>query len=90
MDWEPNFVGAAQKAVVFTNKKAWLIVKPMAKQLDVAFYTNEPLNHPAIFKSSSWGKRKKWRHQIRLSGPGELTAEMVGLLRKGFEFGMEG
>ena len=89
IDWEPNHVAAAQKAVVFTNKRAWLIVRPMSKQLDVAFYTGEPLHHAAIFKSRAQGKTKsKYRHQIRLSGPGELTAEHVDWLREGFAFGM--
>ncbi len=37
MEWEPISVGASQNTVVFTNKKAWLIVRPMRKELDVKF-----------------------------------------------------
>ncbi|MEM9930949.1 MAG: DUF5655 domain-containing protein, partial [Bacteroidota bacterium] len=89
MAWEPNVVGAAKKAIVFTNKRAWLIVRPMSKQLDVAFYTDGPLVHPKLHKSAPYMKGKtKHRHQVRLSGPGELNTDMVDLLRKGFDYGM--
>lgn len=99
MDWEPNHVSAAKHAVVFTNKRAWLIVKPMSKQLDVAFYTDTPLAHPRIHKSSNMktgGQTKetkspklgKHRHQIRLQGPGEIDQEVISLLRKGYDYGM--
>jgi hypothetical protein len=30
----------------------------------------------------------KFRHSIRLSGPGEITTEMIDLLRLGYDFGM--
>ncbi|MEO0625498.1 MAG: DUF5655 domain-containing protein [Bacteroidota bacterium] len=88
-EWEPNSIGAAKKAIVFTNKRAWLIVRPMSKQLDVAFYTSGPLVASQIHKSTRYAPGgKKWRHQIRLSGPGQLSHEMVDLLRKGFDFAM--
>ncbi len=37
-DWQPNEVGVAKNAIVSTSKKAWLIVKPMSKKLDIKFY----------------------------------------------------
>ena len=43
LNWEPNHVGASKNAIVFTNKKAWLIVRPMTKELDVKFYYNETI-----------------------------------------------
>lgn len=89
MDWQPNDISAAKKAVVFTNKRAWLIVRPMSKVLDVAFYTDELIIHPRIWKSAPFTKGKdKHRHQIRLAGPGELTADCIELLRRGFDYGM--
>lgn len=87
IDWQPNEIGAASKAIVFTNKRAWLIVRPMSKVLDIAFYTDGPLVAAALHKSApSMGK--KYRHQIRIDGPDQLTTEMVELLKVGFEFGM--
>lgn len=86
IDWQPNDVSAAKKAIVFTNKRAWLIVRPMSKLLDIAFYTDGPLVSPFLHKSApSMGK--KHRHQIRVSGPGEINAEMLELLRVGYDFG---
>ena len=34
LDWEPSHMGASIHSVVFTNKKAWLIIIPMKKVLD--------------------------------------------------------
>jgi hypothetical protein len=89
MEWEPQEVGAAKKAVVFTSKRAWLIVRPMSKQLDVSFYTDELLQSPLLFKSAPWMKgNTKHRNSLRLSGPGELTTEHMKLLEKGWKFGL--
>jgi hypothetical protein len=48
MDWEPQSVGASVNTVIFTNKKAWLIVRPMTKELDLKFYYSEPLDSGLI------------------------------------------
>jgi len=87
MQWEPNTVGAATKAVVFTNKYAWLVVRPMSKELDVKFYYPEPLQSPFLHKiGKPYGS--KYPHHIRLRDEGDLKPEMVDLLRKGFDFGL--
>lgn len=89
MDWEPNTVGAATKAIVFTNKRAWLIVRPMSKLLELSFYTDNAIVSPVLHKSGRYMKGStKFRHSIRLSGPGEVTPEVVDLLKLGYEFGM--
>ncbi|MEO0734833.1 MAG: DUF5655 domain-containing protein [Bacteroidota bacterium] len=87
-EWEPNIITAATKAVVFTNKRAWLIVRPLTKALDVSFYTGQAIVHPHVRRSAPMGKTgKKFRHTVRLNGPGELLPGIVDLLREGFEFG---
>ncbi|WP_020567085.1 DUF5655 domain-containing protein [Neolewinella persica] len=88
MDWEPNHIGAATKAIVFTNKRAWLIVRPMSKLLELSFYSSGELSSSAIHKSNLAIKKDKFRHSIRISGPGEITPEMVDLLKIGFDYGM--
>lgn len=86
-EWEPNSVGAASKSIVFTNKRAWLIVKPMSKLLEISFYTDSPLSGAAIHKSAPFvGSKTRFRHSIRLSGPGELTPEIVDFLKLGFDY----
>jgi len=86
MEWEPNNVGTATKAIVFTNKKAWLIIKPMSKELDVKFYHTENIQSPYIKKSSQWGK--KWAHQIRIQNADQIDEEFLRLLRIGFDYAM--
>lgn len=87
-EWEPNLITPARHAVMFTNKRSWAVVRPMKKWLDVSFFSDSAMVGPHIHKSApdSMGK-KKFRHQIRLSGPGELNEEMLAALRVGFEYG---
>ncbi|TXF89919.1 hypothetical protein FUA23_08145 [Neolewinella aurantiaca] len=88
-DWQPNEAGAAVKTVVFTNKRAWLIVRPMSKLLELSFYTDGILTNAAIHKSGpNMNSTTKFRHSIRLSGPGEVTPEIVDLLRQGYDYAM--
>ncbi len=83
IDWEPCSVGASTKSIVFTKEKAWLIVRPMAKELDVKFYYPEVLNHPLIKKTSFF--RNSYAHHIRVKNEYEVSDEMFSLLRKGYE-----
>ncbi|MGB3545945.1 MAG: DUF5655 domain-containing protein [Saprospiraceae bacterium] len=88
-EWEPNLITPARKAIMFTNKRAWLVVRPMTKVLEVSFFTDSIIHSPLLHRSAIDGMRKdKYRHAIRLTGPGELSAEHVDLLREGFDFCM--
>ncbi|SEQ14881.1 hypothetical protein SAMN05444359_10668 [Neolewinella agarilytica] len=89
MDWQPNDVGAAAKAVVFTNTRAWLIVRPMSKLLELSFYTDSILSGPMIHKSGpNMNSKTKFRHSIRISGPGQITPEIVDMLKLGYDYGL--
>ena len=87
LQWEPNSLGPSKNAVVFTNKKAWLILKPMTRELDLKFYYSEPLESPVLKKVATWGK--KIAHHIRIINEDEVTDEVLRLLGKGFAFGMK-
>ncbi len=88
-DWEPNVITPARKALVFSNKRAWLIVRPMSKVLEVSFYTEGALTAAAIHKSAPATKgAKKFRHSIRLCGPGDLSPEALDLLRLGYNYAL--
>lgn len=87
INWEPCSLGAAKKAVVFTSKKAWLIVRPMSKVLDVKFYNDQPLESRHIHKIDMWGK--KYAHHIRLKNEEELNEEIFKLLRMGHAFSLK-
>ena len=87
--WEPNVITPARKALVFSNRRAWLIVRPMSKLLDVSFYTAGPLTAPAIHKSIAQNEAgTKFRHTVRLHGPGEVTQEVLDLFRLGYDYAL--
>ncbi|MEM9928381.1 MAG: DUF5655 domain-containing protein [Bacteroidota bacterium] len=88
-DWDPNVITPARKALVFSNKRAWLIVRPMRKLLELSFYSESVLTGAAIHKSGPAMKgSKKFRHSIRLHGPDELTPEILDLLQIGYNYAM--
>lgn len=84
--WEPNTVGASVNTVVFTSEKAWLIVRPMKKVLDVKFYSDEIIESDLIHRTSMMGK--KYAHHIRISHEDDLTPEFYELLRVGHKFSL--
>jgi hypothetical protein len=88
LDWEPQSIGASVNTIIFTNKKAWLIVRPMSKELDVKFYYSEPLDNGMIFKVVPYGRQ--FGHHIRLKNGEQVTNEIIDLLRKGFDHGLKG
>ncbi len=87
MDWEPQTIGASVHTIIFTSRKAWLIVRPMSKELDLKFYYNEPLDSSLIFKIVPYGKQ--FGHHIRLKDGSHMSNELIDLLRKGFERSLE-
>lgn len=83
IDWEPCTVGASHHAIIFTKEKAWLIVKPMTKELDIKFYYSKRIDHPLIHKTTFYGN--KHAHHIRISDESQVSTEMLRLLRKGYD-----
>lgn len=86
IDWEPCSVGAAKNTAVFTSKKAWLILRPMTKELDLKFYFDKPLESDALKKVTfTFGK---YAHHIRVKSEEEITEEVFRLLKIGYEFSL--
>lgn len=83
IDWEPCSLGPSTNTVIFTKEKAWLIVRPMTKELDLKFYYPEVISHPLIKKTSEY--RGKHAHHIRIKDETQVNEELIGLLRKGWE-----
>ncbi len=86
LNWEPNSIGASKNTIVFTNKKAWLIVRPMTKELDVKFYYDESLDGDVFKKITFYGG--KYAHHIRIKDELEITSEVLDFLKIGFDFAM--
>ena len=82
LEWQPNSYGASKNAIVFTNKKAWLIVKPLKKELDIKFYYSEQLDSDLLNKVTFF--YGKYAHHIRIKEAVEVTPKLLELLKKGF------
>jgi hypothetical protein len=78
IDWEGCTVGATQKAIIFTKRQAWLIVRPMSKELDIKFYAPDRIEHHLIRKIVSFGR--KYGHHIRISNESQVSDELLRLL----------
>lgn len=87
LEWQPNSYGASANAIVFTNKKAWLIVKPMKSELDVKFYSDEQLDSHLLSKVTNYNN--KYAHHVRIKDESEVTPKLFELLKKGFEFALK-
>jgi len=87
MQWQPNHVGASVHTIIFTNKKAWLIIRPMKKELDVKFYCDDRLESELIKKIVPYPNKSA--HHLRVSHENEVTSEFLKLLREGFNYAMK-
>ncbi|MEM8908030.1 MAG: DUF5655 domain-containing protein [Bacteroidota bacterium] len=85
-NWQPNSIGASIHTVVMTSQKAWLIIRPMKKELDVKFYYDEILESERLKRVSKFGK--KYAHHLRIKDPEELDEEIFELLRMGHEYSL--
>lgn len=83
IDWDPCTVGASTNCIIFTKEKAWLIVKPMKKDLDLKFYYPSEIQHVLVHKRTYYAK--KYAHHIRISHESQVTDDLIGLIRKGWE-----
>lgn len=86
-DWQPNSIGASLHSVVMSSQKAWLIIKPMKKELDLKFYYGEQIESDCLKSVHRSGK--KYAHHIRISQPEQLSREVFRLLRMGFEYSLQ-
>jgi hypothetical protein len=79
MDWENISFSATKNCIVFTHKKAFLVVKPMKKDLDIKFYLPEFLDVSPIYKCAAWSG--KFETHVRLSTFDDLTPAVINFLR---------
>ncbi|MEO1050531.1 MAG: DUF5655 domain-containing protein [Bacteroidota bacterium] len=87
MVWQPNDLGASKHSVVFTNRKAWLIIKPMKNTLDVKFYHDEQIDSGLIKRYTKYPN--KHAHHVRVGSEFEVTSELLELLKMGYDYAMK-
>lgn len=84
--WDPFSSGASVHTIIVTSKRAWLIIKPLKKELDVKFYTDQPVESDLIHKITEY--RGKFANHIRIREPWEVNDEVLRLLRYGFDYSL--
>ena len=82
--WQPNSIGTAKNAIVFTSSKAWLIVRPMNLGLDVKFYYDSPIESNRFTKITSF--YGKYAHHLRIKSVEQVDSDFIQLIRKGFDY----
>lgn len=87
MHWDPTEVGVAKHSIVFTSKKAWLVIKPMSKELDLKFYTKEVTESEYILRVVDYNN--KYAHHIRVKNKKDITDGIITLLRMGFNYSLQ-
>ena len=85
--WEPNSVGPSVNTIVFSSKKAWLIIRPMKTVLDIKFYYPEVIPSDRFHKVTLFSK--KYAHHLRIQEEEQLDTEFFELLRKGYDYSLE-
>ena len=84
--WKPFSSGASVHSIIITSKKAWLIIKPMKKELDVKFYTAQPVDSDRIRRTTTYPN--KVAHHLRISDPVQVNREFFEILRHGYEYSL--
>lgn len=87
IDWEPCSVGTSTNTIIFTSQKAWLIVKPMTKELDIKFYSDQVLENDRFKKVTDYNG--KFAYHIRVREEYELTEEVFRLLKIGHQYSLQ-
>lgn len=87
MEWQPNVYSPVTKSIVYTSKKAWLIVKPMKSKLELKFYYHSIIEHERIVRCRP--QMKKIACFIHLQHENQVDEELLELLRMGFDYSLE-
>jgi len=82
-EWNDVAFSATKNCVVFTHKKAFLIVRPMQKVLDLKFYSEELMDSPLIYKASSYNT--KVENTARLARPEEVSTQLLKLIWQSYQ-----
>ena len=83
IDWENVAVSATKNCILFVHHQTFLIIRPMKKQLDLKFYSeNEQAEFP-IIKSIFYSG--KYQNHIRISSFSELTTIVYTRIKQSYK-----
>jgi hypothetical protein len=83
-DWEGVLVGVTPNCIVFTRRVAFLVIRPMKKELDLKFYSK--VLHPEKPVIKSTAACRKFENHIRLSQTDDLRPALFTYLRESYDF----
>lgn len=84
-EWEPNYVGAAKRAIVFSKETAWMIARPARRWLDLIVKFPDQRRRGFVHKIRPHYSGKLHEHVVRLRGVDDLDEAVLRFLRDGYE-----
>jgi hypothetical protein len=82
-DWPKVLISTTPNCIVFYRRKAFLVIRPMKKWLDIKFYSNIVHKDKPVIKSVATGN--KFENHIRLTVLDELNAGVFVYLREAYD-----
>lgn len=82
-DWDKVLISTTPNCVVFYRRKAFLVIRPMKKWLDIKFYSKVAHKDKPVLKSVAEGK--KFGNHIRLTTLDELKPRVFIYLREAYD-----
>ena len=82
--WKGVSYGASTNTIVFTVGTAFLVARPMKDALDLHFYLPNAMEDFPVYKMVEYGN--KFVHYIRLYEMGDLTNDVLELIKLGYKY----
>lgn len=83
IDWDNVVVSATKNCIVFVHNQTFLIVRPMKKELDLKFYTEQEQEEELIIKSIFYSG--KYENHIRVSNLEQLTPIIYNYIKQSYQ-----
>ena len=83
IDWDNVVVSATKNCIVFVHNQTFLIVRPMKKELDLKFYTEQEQEEEPIIKSIFYSG--KYENHIRVSNLEQLTPIIYNYIKQSYQ-----
>ena len=83
MDWEHVAVSATQNCIVFVHNQTFLVIRPMKKQLDLKFYSEEIQEEFPVVKSIFYSG--KYQNHIRVSKLEDVNSAVFNFIKQSYK-----
>ena len=82
IDWNNVNVSATKNCIVFLNSQAFLIVRPMKKELDLKFHLDKPNDEFPIYKNAEYSGRHEYH--IRISTLDDIDNQIIRYIKSSY------